>query len=289
LAERAQQDSFASCAASACESSGASIQSASEHVFRPAKKKLKKVLHTSVLVRIYTMTNTEKSSNKATHRGTCQACGRVQAVWQGSIAKHGYTVDWGHFNGVCQGAHALPMEQQTTLTVSIIAIATKSAERSEQLAVDLESGAIAPMYFKSVYNRAKCKSEKVEVAKETLMPYEVDQCLSLAVHQAKSRARDARYHAKLLTELMAARFGQALIPVKLDKKELAAGAIVRVGGKNGIDCEVLEIKHMIASGCGPYMNGQRLPHAIMKREDGRTFAMPTKTIRQSAIVKGGAL
>lgn len=227
---------------------------------------------------------TKKETNKATHRGTCQACGRAQAHFKGTIAQHGYTVDWGHFNGVCQGAFAQPMEIEITLTQSIIAIANKAAERSEQLAADLKSGAVAPLYFKSVYDRVKCKSIKVEVAKETLMSWEIDQCLSLAVHQAESRARDARYHAKLLTGLIEARHGKALMPIKLERKEIKVGARVQLGGKKGDIFEVVEVKRMIASGCGPYMNGQLLLHAIFAREDGSTFAVPTKTIRQSAIV-----
>jgi hypothetical protein len=59
---------------------------------------------------------------KHTHRGTCQACGAIQAVDNktGAIAKHGYTVDWGMFEGECQGSHKLPLEKSSELTVQII-------------------------------------------------------------------------------------------------------------------------------------------------------------------------
>ena len=59
---------------------------------------------------------------KHTHKGTCQACGRVQAVnnKSGMIAKHGYTVDWGYFSGICQGSDAAPLEQSTDVTLRII-------------------------------------------------------------------------------------------------------------------------------------------------------------------------
>jgi hypothetical protein len=49
----------------------------------------------------------------ATHRGTCQICGRVQKLPHGYLAKHGYTVeDWG-FTGTCDGSGYLPFEEST--------------------------------------------------------------------------------------------------------------------------------------------------------------------------------
>jgi hypothetical protein len=58
----------------------------------------------------------------ATHNGTCQACGRSHAVGlkTGPLAKHGYTVDWGFFNGTCQGSDARPLEIDTALNITII-------------------------------------------------------------------------------------------------------------------------------------------------------------------------
>ena len=47
-----------------------------------------------------------------THRGHCQACGRVQAVDTANnlLAKHGYTVDFGYFDGICKGSDRKPLE-----------------------------------------------------------------------------------------------------------------------------------------------------------------------------------
>lgn len=58
---------------------------------------------------------------KATHNGTCQACGRKQAVnaKTGLLAKHGYVVDWG-FHGVCSGAGKLPAEHNLTHMVEVM-------------------------------------------------------------------------------------------------------------------------------------------------------------------------
>lgn len=59
------------------------------------------------------MTNTTQ-----TYLGHCQACGRQQAahVKTGKIAKHGYTTDYGFFNGTCNGSDYLPMEQDILIT-----------------------------------------------------------------------------------------------------------------------------------------------------------------------------
>jgi hypothetical protein len=63
---------------------------------------------------------------KATHYGTCQACGREQKLPGGVLSNHGYTVRWNMFNGVCPGAGALPFEISKDLIEHFI----KNAERT---------------------------------------------------------------------------------------------------------------------------------------------------------------
>jgi hypothetical protein len=60
------------------------------------------------------------AKRKATHQGTCQCCGRLQKLPGGFLSKHGYTVDWGYFNGVCGGAHHLPLEQDRTIVDAFV-------------------------------------------------------------------------------------------------------------------------------------------------------------------------
>ena len=57
---------------------------------------------------------------KSTHKATCQACGNVQAVVNGKMAKHGYTVEHGFFAGTCPGSDEVPMETSTDLTMNIV-------------------------------------------------------------------------------------------------------------------------------------------------------------------------
>lgn len=58
---------------------------------------------------------------KSTHSGHCQACGHLQKLPGGLLAKHGYTVAHGFFSGVCVGANYLPYEQSCDLVKTFIA------------------------------------------------------------------------------------------------------------------------------------------------------------------------
>tara|TARA_Y100000816_G_scaffold177373_1_gene128019 strand:- start:625 stop:1464 length:840 start_codon:yes stop_codon:yes gene_type:complete len=57
-----------------------------------------------------------------THRGHCQACGRVHAVdtAKNLLAKHGYTVEFGYFDGVCTGSDRKPLEVDKSFTEATI-------------------------------------------------------------------------------------------------------------------------------------------------------------------------
>lgn len=86
---------------------------------------------------------------KATHLGTCQICGRKQKVSNnksslGKLSKHGYTVEWGWFNGVCAGAVELPFEKSCDLVKDSI---TWSQERAKNLEAKIRA-VNAPDYTK---------------------------------------------------------------------------------------------------------------------------------------------
>lgn len=74
-----------------------------------------------------------------THRGHCQICGRLQAAHNVSntLAKHGYTVDFGFFNGVCPGAEHLPFEKSCDLIPPIAARLDDSAIALRQQAASI--------------------------------------------------------------------------------------------------------------------------------------------------------
>lgn len=70
---------------------------------------------------------------RATHYGTCQACGRRQLLPGGVLAKHGYELSHGFMNGVCMGAGHLPFEVSCDLIESTIrnAVAMAAARREQ--------------------------------------------------------------------------------------------------------------------------------------------------------------
>jgi hypothetical protein len=53
-------------------------------------------------------------AKQATHNGTCQLCGALQALPGGRLSQHGYNVRWNSFVGVCPGSKYLPFEQDKT-------------------------------------------------------------------------------------------------------------------------------------------------------------------------------
>ena len=84
-------------------------------------------------------TNNERDylmTTPSTHTGTCQACGRRQAVHinTGNIAKHGYTTDYGFFNGTCGGSDELPLELDTAVNIRTVAAMIKFAAEQEAAA-----------------------------------------------------------------------------------------------------------------------------------------------------------
>jgi hypothetical protein len=77
------------------------------------------------------------TDRRHTHRATCQVCGRVQALRDGStIAKHGYTVDWGWFNGTCEGSDNAPVEHDLALLNITANSLMARAENFESITID---------------------------------------------------------------------------------------------------------------------------------------------------------
>lgn len=69
-----------------------------------------------------------------THKGHCQVCGNLHAVdnSHNGLAKHGYDVSWGFFNGVCSGADNLPIQLDRTLADRTISSLEKEIVRLQK-------------------------------------------------------------------------------------------------------------------------------------------------------------
>ncbi len=220
---------------------------------------------------------------KHTHRGTCQACGAVQAVDNSTrlMAKHGYTVDWGFFSGVCSGAGEQPMEESTVFADATIKRLMESHIPSIQKSIDqLIAGEIEPPeWYKYVNFRS------MPARRDELTDGQRAKQVGEAIVKARRALNGTIDHIARLRSLKESRFGQDLYAVKREeRKVLAAGSKVRIGGKSGWVGTVREVKYMIARGCGPYLNGQNILHAIVTHENGKEFSIPVRTIRQDAIL-----
>ena len=92
-----------------------------------------------------------------THKGTCQACGRTQAVDNktGNIAKHGYTKGDGYFFGTCSGSDRKPLQVSRLHTDDHIEHCKMMSEQLSAKTID---------DIKLVYVVVKSKFDKVKKA-----------------------------------------------------------------------------------------------------------------------------
>lgn len=151
---------------------------------------------------------------KATHNGTCQVCGNAQAIKDGGrLAKHGYTVTWGFFNGTCSGAGETPLEFDTTIARSTIALC-------EDRATKLEAKTLADVteitYTKRVRGGDDVKhvfASQAELdtyrdeACDPNAPYNFDRARETVLFQIGREAKNYRDHAAMLVERIELRHG----------------------------------------------------------------------------------
>lgn len=157
-----------------------------------------------------------KTDRTATHNGTCQACGRQHAVnpKTGLLAKHGYTVDWGFFNGTCAGSDKKPLEVETAFNLAIVADLTQRAA-----ALDVEA--------EGVITKVQVEVGRKYVGKRRVAEYKLmdraefvatkpryadfDREVELVRNRLRRQAEHFRAHAADLDRLRDARHGQPLI------------------------------------------------------------------------------
>jgi hypothetical protein len=154
-----------------------------------------------------------------THRGHCQACGRVQAIERGpgvdlrlgTIAKHGYTVDWGYFSGTCNGAGHPALEFDRTqldatrkaLLVYAIGQDTRARKLRDRTAATPErivTGSKANPEYKG-YERGASRFIDVLTPWAECTDAQRDRWYSSATFAAELHAKRARSHRKFLHEL----------------------------------------------------------------------------------------
>lgn len=159
----------------------------------------------------------------ATHNGTCQVCGAVQAAANATskLAQHGYTTKWGFFHGVCQGAKALPFELSKHLVDRAISdanalIAQNIEEAKELRASSAGTATWANVYVASAaYRKGGYTWRKVEVVHGQVGARD------LWVYQTTDdkgapKFVELAHHSRPLPEVIAA--GNAAYAAQLDKR-----------------------------------------------------------------------
>jgi hypothetical protein len=171
---------------------------------------------------------------EATHNGTCQACGRQHAFYNGSVAKHGYTVKYGFFNGVCWGAEQEPAEHSVDLTRSTIERLTKEANKLFDDAAQYRLGREIISYTETKYVGRKV-ADADETGHITISKVfaEQDEHTQRQVRtrfvQERINAAEARTrHVEFLNQFVIPRLGQPLIDRNVVKAPKPADGKVNV-------------------------------------------------------------
>lgn len=223
---------------------------------------------------------------KATHEGTCQICGRLQALPSGRLSKHGYDVLFHFFRGVCPGAGHKPLELERTLADEV---ATSLATQSRIHAKDATAAARGELLPKWAHS-GKYERDSRGVRQPVVVPYEeaLPEQQSSAVRALVGNLNNmvhAEAHAAVEIRARADRVTgkQKLIQrgAKEDRKVLAPGVKFKLFGKERV---ALRIEYRTAFGIGPGLNGRVMQHVVYQRDDGKLSAYPTRLIRQSAIL-----
>jgi hypothetical protein len=248
---------------------------------------------------------------KHTHRGTCQWCNAVQAINGGTVAKHGYTVRWGFFEGVCTGSKDEPLQVSCELVKkSIVWAQDKKALVLKQIeALKADTSLVAR---REVFDRQNRKHVTVNCTfGQTLVTVRehsywrvscsftlngVDCTVQAAVYEGSTAAEAAAKARATEIQTLAARVASIesyiafqqqvvdawapseLFPVTQEAKaQIVAGVIATVSGR---DYTVVRIEERRVHGVGPSLNGQILPHAVLASDSGKEWAYPLRLIRK---------
>lgn len=167
----------------------------------------------------------------STHSGTCQACGRLQAVHvnTGLLAKHGYTVEYGYFSGTCSGADHLPLEQDKSFAEqTVVGLRAWAEKRDAEAAGEITKVVVKvkdeerSMKFRTVWKQVLMTRDEFFAHFEPKFHYHPAEArarfverdwqdeVSLARRQLAAAAKGAREAADHLEALIATVHGKPL-------------------------------------------------------------------------------
>lgn len=180
--------------------------------------------------------------SKHTHRGHCQVCGSQQAVDNktGMLAKHGYTVEHGFFEGECPGSHNLPLEHDHTMTDNIIGDLTRQAERIEQRIAD----GIKMVTYRyterdtRIEKMVKLTEDNIESVYADLGKFysamSWDDAVEMYEWKLKRQVEFLRDHCEMMSGLIEKRHGADLVLVERIERQ-SKGFACRVEAKEWLD------------------------------------------------------
>lgn len=154
-------------------------------------------------------------------RGNCQCCGNQQAVLKtGRMSKHGYTIDHGWFNGICQGERHQPMQNDRSITDKIISDIRAEVAGLRELAKELAEGKKFPKqagsgnFVLEKNERGHSRRVEVYVPFADAPAYRQDAEVETAIYQAESRARMGEGFSNDLEQIVNKVHGTKLIEVE---------------------------------------------------------------------------
>jgi len=154
---------------------------------------------------------------KIQYRGHCPCCGNQQAVLrngQGHMSKHGYTVKFGWFEGVCPGQNYQPMEINRTQTDKIILQVRTEVQSLRQRVQKLEEGTYDTTALLIPKVPFMPKPELIPFAEANI--YAQNTALEVLKTKFHYRAKQGEAFADYLEVTLNAVYGKALI--KVEKK-----------------------------------------------------------------------
>jgi hypothetical protein len=138
-------------------------------------------------------------------RGNCQCCGREQAVVNGMMSKHGYTVKQGWFSGVCAGKNFAPVQVSRTTTDEIIAQVGAEIIELIAKAEKVKSGEITP--------DTALTFDRKEIAFTEASLKRQEESRTRMEWACRNRARMGQDFIKTMTEIANKYHGQPLVKV----------------------------------------------------------------------------
>lgn len=212
------------------------------------------------------------------NRGTCQICGRVQAVRdKGNITHHGYTIEYGWFQGTCPGQRHKPLEHDKSETEKQIGLIEKEIPEIEKRIKKLKAGKIHPLKISNGSTGFGRNRQNNWIDWADAPSRMQEEAVRSAIYDEERRIKDGHATIKFLKELIDKVHGKDLVKIdKTPKAGIEVGSKIKVWG----DVQtVTKIKDAVARGVGPFMNGHTVPHVFWTDAKGHEHSTPKRLVR----------